>query len=90
MPNADIYVTEDTIEDTDFVSVITWSSPYFVKEIRYADKTDNNIIYIKAFKTSVFDNKADGSQRSTQIIEFKNIEKIVFVDDGQEKVLWSK
>lgn len=90
MPNSNIFVSKNIIEENGIVSVITWSSPYFIKEIRYADKIDDNILYIKAFKTSVFDNKAEDYQRSTQIPEFRNIEKIVFVDDGQEKVLWSK
>ncbi len=50
---------------------------------RYADKTDDNILYIKAFRTSVFDNKAEDYQRSTQIPEFRNIEKIISVDGEQ-------
>ncbi len=89
MPNADISVSENTIKEKGVVSIITWSSPCNIREIKLADKTDDKIIYVEAFKTTLLDNKAKGSQSITNI-EFKDIEKIVFVDDGQEKVLWSK
>ncbi len=90
MPNYDISVSKDTMEENRIVSVINWSSPYHIREIQYAAKTDDKTIYVKAFKTTVFNNKVVGTQQSMQSFEFRDIDKIIFVDGEQEKVLWSK
>ncbi len=90
MPNADISVSEDAIEDKGFVSVITWNSPYNIKEIKYSDKTDDKTLYVEAFKTTLLCNKSKSGEQTTKNLEFIDIEKIVFIEDGQEKVLWSK
>lgn len=88
--NADMQTT--AVEDIDvgdgFVTVITTSSDYFLRNIRWEIKDDT--IYISAFKTTVLNNKAKGYQKTMTSPEFRKINKIVFDEKGEQTVLWER
>lgn len=84
-----VTLTEDTIQKTKYATVISVSSEYFIKTIKQETKDD--AIYISAFKTTLLNNKAESYQKTMTSLEFREINKIVFVDDnGKETILWSK
>ncbi len=89
MPNAEVYVSENAIKTISKVSAVTFSSPYSIRTVEYADKAGENTLYIKGFKTTVLNNQESLFQ-TQQTLEFKEVKKVVFVADGQEKILWSE
>lgn len=89
--DSEITVTQDVMEKNGYVSVISWSSSYFLREIKYdADRNENGgVLYVTAFKTTVLNNKAQSYNQKIVNLEMKKISKIVYVeDDGTEKILW--
>lgn len=87
-----ISLTREVINKNGCVSVISWTSKYFLREILSETKTDKDggrTVYVSDFKTTVLDNKAEEYNCSVCSIEFGEINKIVYVsEDGAEKVLW--
>ena len=84
-----VTLTEDTIEKCKYATVVSISSEYFLRTIRQETKGDT--IYIYAFKTTLFNNKAENYQKMMNSLEFNEINKIIFVDDNEkETVMWSK
>ena len=82
-------VTRDTIEKNKYASVVSFNSKYFLRTIKCETKDDT--IYITAFKTTLLNNKAENYQKTMRNLEFKEINKIVFVEgSGKETVLWSR
>lgn len=90
MPEADISITENTMEKNEYVSVLTVTCPYFIREMLYADKEAEGVLYIDAFRTTVLNNKALEQFRTRQMLEFRDIQQVIFLKNGQETVLWSK
>lgn len=91
LSDSEIGVTQDVIDKSGYVSVVSWSSPYFLREIKYdAERNENGgTLYITAFKTTVLNNKAQPYNQKIVNMEMKKISKIVYVeDDGTEKILW--
>lgn len=89
MSNAKINMTENVMEHNEFVTVISWSSPYLIREIKSEYQGDT--LYVTVFQTTVLNNKAPANVQTTQSLEFKEINQIVFVEeDGKETVLWSR
>ena len=89
--NDGITVTGSVLDKTEYITTVSWSSPYFLREIRYdaeRNEKSDDVLYISAFKTTVLDNKAQDYQSKMTNMEFKQINKIVFVDGGQKTVLW--
>lgn len=81
--------SEDTIEKCKYATVVSISSEYFLRTIKQETKGDT--IYISAFKTTLFNNKAENYQKTMNSLEFNEINKIIFVDDNEkETVMWSK
>ncbi len=89
MPNADVYVSENAIKTISKVSAVTFSSPYSIRTVEYADKAGDNILYIEGFKTTVLNNQESLFQ-TQQTLEFKEVKKVVFIADGKETVLWEE
>lgn len=84
-----VTLTEDTIEKCKYATVVSISSEYFLRTIKQETKGDT--IYIYAFKTTLFNNKAENYQKKMNSLEFKEINNIIFVDDNEkETVMWSK
>ena len=82
-----IILSEDIVEKCKYATVISVNSEYFLRAIKHEIK--DNIMYITAFKTSLFNNKAKTYQSKT--FELQEINKIVFVEeDGTETVLWNR
>lgn len=91
MPNADITLSENVMEKNGYVTAVSWSSRYSIKEIKWAESHNENgdTLYVKSFKTTVLNNKA--TNYTMQELEIREINRIVFVDDnGSETVLWSR
>ncbi len=89
--NDEILITGSTLKKTKCVTTVSWSCPFFLREIKYdSDKNEESTdtIYVSAFKTTVLGNKAQEYQSKMTQLEFRKINKIVFVDDGQETILW--
>lgn len=83
-----INVSEKTAEKDGFVTKITTTSNYFLRSVNWEIKDDT--IFISSFKTTFFGNKAKEHQKTMSSLEFRKINKIVFVEDGKETVLWEK
>ena len=77
------------MENNGYVTVISWSSPYIMQVASWTDDQNTDTLYVNSFKTTMLNNKA--SNYTTKQLEFREINKIVFVDDnGVETVLWSR
>ncbi len=86
-----IQLTEDTIEKYQYVTVISFSSEYFLRTIEMTREAEDNTIYISAFRTTLLNNKAQDYQKRMNSLELQEINRIVFVErDGSETVLWSR
>lgn len=86
---ADIFI----IDKCKTVASIYRGSPYFLWSIKYSEQNDENgdVIYDSFFRTTLLDNKAEKYQQQVRSIEFREMNKIVFVGDGgEETVLWSR
>ena len=85
-----ITISTNTMEQCEYVSVISWSSPYFLREITYDDRySTDNVIYVKAFKTTLLNNKAQEYNSRITGLEMKKIDRIVYVgSDGSQTLLW--
>ena len=85
----DLDVPASAMEQESYVSVVTWSSDYFLRVLKYGEGSDPDTLYITDFKTSILGNKAQDYQRSASNLEFRKIDRIVYVDKrGVETVLW--
>ena len=84
-----VTLTEDLIEKCKYVSVVHVSSDYFLRTIE--QEIVDNVMYISAFKTSVFNNQTTVFNKQMISLDFQGINQIIFVDkDGAETLLWSK
>ena len=85
----DLSVSADAIEKEGYVTVVTWSSDYFLRVLKYGEGDDPDTLYITNFKTSVLGNKAQDYQKSMSNLEFRKIDRIVYLEkNGTETVLW--
>ena len=72
-----------------YISVVTWSSDYFLRVLKYGEGSDPDTLYITDFKTSILGNKAQDYQKSMSNLEFRKIDRIVYLEkNGAETVLW--
>jgi len=84
-----ITLTEETIEKCGYVSVVSLSSDYFIREVK--GEVKDHVYYISAIQTTLLNNQEANFQKQLCTVEFQEIQKIVFVDDeGTETVLWSQ
>lgn len=83
-----IGVSENVMDKDGVATVITTSSDYFLKKINWETKDDT--IYISSFKTTLLGNKAEKHQKTMTSLEFREINKIVFVENESETVLWER
>ena len=91
MNDSEIQVSANTAENCQYVSVISWSSPYFLREISYGDQYDEDTLYVEAIKTTLLNNKTPQTNQTMTNLEFRQINKIVFVGgNGEETTLWEK
>ncbi len=88
LPNSEINVSEDVAKKNEFVTVISTTSDYFLRKI--TQNIQGDTLYITAFKTTILNNKAEKYQKTMTSLEFKQINKIVYSDNGKETVLWEK
>lgn len=90
---SNIGITESAMNECEYVSLISWDSPYVIKDISfdYSTSDGESIMYIKAFKTSLLNNKTAGDSTASSTIQFSDTDKIVYVDkNGTETILWEK
>lgn len=91
MPNAQVAVTKDMMEDGEYLTYISWESPYLLRDIKWETKTvnDQNIMYVTGFKTTLLNNQVPSNGYIMPTMEFQKLDKIVYVEDnGAENVLW--
>lgn len=89
MPEANIALSEQVMENNGYATVISWSSPYIMQVSSWMEDSDSDTLYVTSFRTTVLNNKA--SNYTTKQLEFREINKIVFVDDnGKETTLWNR
>lgn len=82
-------VSASVIGRDGYVSVVTWSSDYFLRVLKYGEGSDPDTLYITDFKTSILGNKAQDYQKSMSNLEFRKIDRIVYLEkNGAETVLW--
>lgn len=86
--NMQIGVSENAMNKDGFATVVTTNSDYFLKSINWETKGD--AIYISAFKTTILNNKAKNHQKRIASLMFSEINKIIFIEEGTETVLWEK
>lgn len=87
-PNAQVNVTSDVIDKCKDISVVTWSSSYFLRDIRTEVK--DGVMYIHGIKTTLLNNKATESSQTMTYLEMGKINKVVYAHaDGTEEVLWT-
>ncbi len=85
----DITVTEDVLDKSEYITAISYLSNYFLREISYAEGVEDDVIYIDGFKTTILNNEAEEFNNTIRTLEFKKINKIVYVkEDGTERVKW--
>ena len=85
----DLSVSASVMEQEGYVSVVTWSSDYFLRVLKYGEGSDPDTLYITDFKTSILGNRAQDYQKSMSNLEFRKINRIVYVEkNGTETVLW--
>lgn len=85
----DLDVPASAMEQESYVSVVTWSSDYFLRVLKYGEGSDPDTLYITDFKTSILGNKAQDYQRSMSNLEFRKFDRIVYLEkNGAETVLW--
>ena len=93
LPEQEIFLSEDAVEKVQYISVISWQSPYYLKEIRFADETaqEEDTMYISGFRTTLLDNRAKAGATSSVFMDMKEIRKIVYISDtGEKKILWER
>ncbi len=91
MPASELLVTEDILESTESVSVISWDCPYFLRTIGWGeDSGEDGVLYVDEFKTTFLGNKAPEHLQKTQMLEFREINKVVYKNGSKEVVLWEK
>ena len=82
-------VPESSIKRDSYVTVVTWSSDYFLRVLKYGEGSDPDTLYITDFKTTILGNKAQDYQKSMSNLEFRKIDRIVYLEkNGAETVLW--
>ena len=82
-------VSASVIGRDGYVSVVTWSSDYFLRVLKYGEGSDPDTLYITDLKTSILGNKAQDYQRSMSNLEFRKFDRIVYLEkSGAETVLW--
>jgi len=82
-------LTRDTIETCQYATIITVRSDYFLRTVK--TETKDKTIFIKAFKTTLLNNKSENYQKQLHFLELEEIDSIVFADgNGSETVLWSR
>lgn len=86
-----VVLTKDTIEKCQYATVISFCSEYFIKAVEIGSGTEDNTMYISAFKTTLLNNKAQDYQQQMHSLDLQEINRIVFVNsDGTETVLWGR
>ena len=86
-----VVLTKDTIEKCQYATVISFCSEYFIKAVEIGSGTEDNTMYISAFKTTLLNNKAQDYQQQMHSLDLQEINRIVFVNsDGTETVLWCR
>ena len=91
LPNGNIIMSQDALESCKYITVISFSSPYFLQEIHWGEQNDSNsdTLYVSNFKTTVLNNKAAEYNSSIVTMEMRRIDRVVYVgEDGSETLLW--
>lgn len=91
MPNAKVNLSEEAMAKNEYVTVISWYCPYAVEEMIWNIRPDEggDTLYVESFRTTLFNNKAPEHRRTSQTLEMRKINKIVFAGEGgEEAVIW--
>lgn len=86
-----IGVSESVLDSCAYVSLISWESPYILKDIDYEYKTENgeSVLYVTAFKSTILNNSTSSMSASVSTIQFEKTDKIIYLDkNGNQTVMW--
>ena len=88
---SDVHVSENFLEEKEYLTVISLESPYFLN--RYTKdlqkQGDEMVLYLGGFRTTFLNNQPFSAEQMNHSMEFEKIDKIVYVHkDGKEIVLW--
>lgn len=86
-----IGVSQGLLDSCEYVSLISFDSPYVLDYIDSEYKTENGktTLYIYAFKTTILNNKTSSMNTSSSTLQFANVDKIVYVDEnGSNTIMW--
>lgn len=90
-PEGNLTVTQDIVDTYDYITLIKWKSPYFLRAILWDIKEVNGerIMYIEHYRTTFLNSKEANSGSYTTSIEFGTLDKIIYLEkDGTETLLW--
>lgn len=91
LPEVQIKATQSVIQGSDYLTVLSWHSPYILNAIDWECESvgDEKIIKVTGFRTTFLKNRAPSGEYVTTSMEFDKVDKIVFVDEnGSEQLLW--
>lgn len=91
MSNAEITISQNIMNSCEYLTYISWESPYLLRDIEWEIRTVDNqkIMYVTGFKTTLLNNKVPSNGYIMPMMEFQKLDKIVYMEvDGTENVLW--
>lgn len=95
MPNAEFAVSGDLMEKYKYITVISHTSLYHIREMGFTspltEEEEPTTLYLESARTTLLNNKAPANLQSAQTLHFGEVNKIIFLeDDGTEMVLWEQ
>lgn len=88
---ADIDLSRETLDRTEYVSLIKFSSAYPLRTILWDHIEENgeNILVVKGFRTTFLSGKNDSLLETQYTVDFRKTDKVVYREkDGTEILLW--
>lgn len=88
-----VSLSRETLDRTEYVSLIKFSSTYPLRSIlwNYVEENGENVLVITGFRTTFLYAKSDSPLGTQCSIDFRKTDKVVYREkDGTETVLWEE
>lgn len=86
LPDSQLRVTEEMLDTGGYVSVVSIESRCRLARIDWG--IDGDVMYIHTFKTTLLGGSSKEFSQRNDSIDFRPINKVVYLDGGTETVLW--